>query len=97
MAYSIIKFHIFSSLNSCNYNAHNHETWIFPFPFLFVLQGLKEYKKSLQDLTTLLKADSQNKDAKKEMDIVKDLWRKVWYFPSCIVSISFFLLITYMT
>ncbi|XP_072042078.1 sperm-associated antigen 1-like isoform X2 [Amphiura filiformis] len=39
-------------------------------------KGLKEYKKCLQDLMSLLKVDAQNKEAKKEMDAVKDLWRK---------------------
>ncbi|XP_070533194.1 sperm-associated antigen 1-like [Ptychodera flava] len=37
---------------------------------------LEQYKASLQDLTTLIKIDPKNGPAKKEMELVKEYWRK---------------------
>lgn len=48
--------------------------------FLFVshiFQAIGRYRDALQDLTTLLKLDAQNNAAKKELEVVKDLWREV--------------------
>lgn len=38
---------------------------------------LKTHKASLEDLNQLLKVDPKNTAAKKEMDLVKALWREV--------------------
>ena len=38
---------------------------------------LERYKESLSDLVHLLKVDPKNSAAQREVDIVKDYWRKV--------------------
>ena len=42
-----------------------------------LFQMLKKNKESLEDLNHLLKVDSKNTAAKKEMEVVKGLWREV--------------------
>lgn len=42
-----------------------------------VLQMLERYKDSLSDLVHLLKVDPKNTAAQREIEVVKDYWRKV--------------------
>jgi len=44
---------------------------------MYLFQMLKKNKESLEDLNHLLKVDSKNTAAKKEMEVVKGLWREV--------------------
>eukprot|EP00112_Aurelia_sp_Birch-Aquarium-sp1_P014394 Seg3104.2 transcript_id=Seg3104.2/GoldUCD/mRNA.D3Y31 product="Sperm-associated antigen 1" protein_id=Seg3104.2/GoldUCD/D3Y31 len=39
-------------------------------------KAIGRYRDALQDLTTLLKLDAQNSAARKELEVVKDLWRE---------------------
>lgn len=45
--------------------------------FWFLSQASVRYKDALQDLTNLLKLDSNNVAAKKELEEIKSLWRQV--------------------
>ena len=45
--------------------------------FFVWFQLLGNYQESARDLTDLLKIEPSNAPAKKELDMVKDAWRKV--------------------
>lgn len=44
---------------------------------LFHQQMLQQYKQGIEDLNHLLKVDPKNTAAKKEMEVLKNYWRKV--------------------
>ena len=49
-------------------------------------KGLKKYSESAKDLCQLLQMDPGNAAAKGELEVVKDLWRKVcWILVVCCV------------